>query len=33
MAHAKQSDKHGDQQEEVGNKHEDDGRYIALGVG
>jgi len=31
-AHAKQADKHDDQQEDVGNKHRGDSRYIALDV-
>ncbi len=30
--HAEQADEHDDQQEDVGNKHRDDGRYIALDV-
>ena len=32
MVHAKQAKKHDNQQEEVGDKHGDDGRYVHLDV-
>lgn len=32
MVHAKQADKHHGQQEEIGDKHGDDGRYVHLEV-